>query len=442
MAATSLQERVMIQELAEAGFTDRRIAQQMGRSIHTVRKWRRKGQHQGRAGLISRMGRPARGALSSFSAKTADTLRRWREAHPGWGALTLQAELRRHPAFQGKPIPSEAVITRWLKQEDFSRPYEKHQELPTEPARPAQACHEEWELDARGWERIPEVGVISLLDVNDVFSKAKLISYPCWLGAKRATRHPTTEDYQLVLRLAFSEWGLPDRLAVDHESPFYDSHNKSPFPTRFHLWLVALGVELSFGRMGQATDQAMTERSHQTWQHQVLDGQHFPAQERLRQALQERRTFLNEHLPCRTLGHRPPLLAHPQARRPRRPYRPEWEAEQLDLSRVYAFLSRGRWFRKGSNVGTLSLGGHVYILGSAWREKEVEITFDAHDQKLVFTAPDGMEKRLPPRGLTVQDLMGELGALSALPEFQLALPFTWNEWRQMQSCALLSGTTL
>lgn len=442
MAATNLRERVIIQDLTRAGLSDRQISQQVGRSIHTVRKWRRKVKCQGKAGLMSKMGRPARGALSTFSEEIVATLRRWRDGHPGWGAKTLRAELKRQTSFVTKPLPSEATITRWLKQEGFSRSYEKHQALPSRPASPAQACHEEWELDARGWEVIPEVGVISLININDVFSKVKLISYPGWLGAKRANRHLATEDYQLALRLAFSEWGLPDRLAVDHESPFYDSHNKSPFPTRFHLWLIALGIELTFGRMGQPTDQGMTERSHQTWQHQVLDGQSFPSQESLRKALQERCIFLNEHLPCRTLGNRPPLLAHPEARQPRRSYRPEWEAEQLDLAQVHAFLSQGCWYRKASNVGTLSLGGHVYILGRNWHAKEVEIVFDPADQNLVFRAPDAVVKRLPIQELSVRNLMGELGTLFALPEFQLALPFSWSDWRRLQSCVLLCDTTL
>ena len=122
----------------------------------------------------------------------------------------MRAELQHNEAFSGKRIPSQAVIARWLKQEGMSRRYERHQALPAVCVSPANACHEEWEMDARGYQRIPDVGVVALINVNDVFSKVKVLSYPCWLGKQRASRHPTTEDYQLVLRLAFTEWGLPD----------------------------------------------------------------------------------------------------------------------------------------------------------------------------------------------------------------------------------------
>ncbi len=439
MSNTTLQDRVMIGELAKAGYSDRQIAERVGWSVPTVRKWRRKGQ-QGRTGLSSRRGRPVSGALSTFPKAIGDALRAWREAHPGWGPKTLRAELEREPTLAGQSLPSRSSIARWLQESGLSRAYQKHRELPHSTASPAQAAHEEWEMDARGHQRVPEVGVTALINVNDVFSKVKLMSYPCWLGKQRATRHPTTEDYQLVLRLTFAEWGLPDRLAVDHDSVFYDNTSKSPFPTRFHLWLLALGVALTFGRKNRPTDQALTERSHQTWDHQVLQGQTFPHQTALWLALMDRRPFLNEHLPCATLGELPPLVAYPQARTPRRLYRPEWENELLDLSRVYAYLAEGRWFRKGSAAGTVSLGGQIYYLGKQWARQEVEITFDPLDQHLLFALADNVLKRLPIQGLTLPHLMGELDPLVRLPLFQLALPFSWEDWRVIRLCETLGDT--
>ena len=114
------------------------------------------------------------------------------------------------------------------------------------------------------------------------------MSYPCWLGEQRASRHPNTADYQLVFRLAASEWGLPDRLAVDRDSVFYDNTAKSPFPTRFHLWLLALEIDLVLGTPGRPTERGTTERSHQTWAQQVLQGATFANWQALWQALEER----------------------------------------------------------------------------------------------------------------------------------------------------------
>jgi transposase len=438
MANTSLRERVMIRELSEDGFGDRQIGLLLQLSLHTVRKWRRRLAKDGKAGLNSRMGRPRCGAMGTYPEAMRELVRRWRGEHPGWGPKTLSAELHRWGGFQGHPIASRSAIVRFLKQEGLAKKYEKHVELPGRDLSPTQACHEEWEMDARGQERLAGLGIISLIQVNDVFSRTKLISYPCWLGDQRLVRYPATEDYQLILRLAFTEWGLPDRLAVDRAHVFYDAQGKSPFPTRFHLWLLALGVEVTFGRPGQPRDQAVTERSHQTWWHQLVEGQTFADYAALRTALAQRRGFLNENLPCETLANLPPLVAHPQARVPRRIYRPEWEADLIDLERVYAYLSRCHWFRRVSKVGTVSLSRHNYSLGKAWYACEVEVNFDPQDLCFVFHAPPRPDKRLPLRWLSVQSLMGEAGAVANLPAFQLALPISWDDWRTLQTRQLLS----
>ena len=141
MSATTLEERVMMQELTQSGMSDRCIAQQMGWSISTVRKWRRQGQRYGHAGLVSRMGRPVKGAMSTFDREFERTLRSWRTAQPGWGPKTLHTELVCDPFYGGKRVPSISTITRWLKQEGFSRPYEKRQDLPEVSVSPAQFCH-------------------------------------------------------------------------------------------------------------------------------------------------------------------------------------------------------------------------------------------------------------------------------------------------------------
>ena len=439
---TTLQDRATIDQLAQLGYTDSQIAVEVCWKVRTVRKWRRRAQREGRKGMASKMGRPATGALSSYPSRLRETLRAWRIGHPGWGPKTLLTELEGDESFKGQRLPSLSGIANFLKEQDLTRTYERHSELPQPESQAASAPHEEWEMDSRGQEYVPDVGVIALIDLSDEFSKVKVISYPCLVGQKRATRRPRTEDYQLVLRLAFTEWGLPDRIAVDHDSVFYDNTCKSPFPTRFHLWLLALGVDLAFGRPGQPTDQATVERSHQTWAWQALEGQTFADWDRVRAYLEQRRHFLNYRLPCRTLGDLPPLVAHPEALQPCRLYRPEWEMELLDLSRVYAYLSEGQWFRQVSQVGTVSLGRQTYGLGVTWSRESVEVTFDPADRQLVFRSADGkQEKRLPLQGVSTTDLMGEMGPLVNLDHFQLALPFTWDEWRVTRLCETLGGTT-
>lgn len=438
MSTTSLEDRTTIVTLAKAGHSDTNIAERTGWSVSTVRKWRRRGAKQGQAGLRSKMGRPATGAMSTFSSEIEKTLRRWRNSWPGRGPQTLRTDLEREEAWREERLPSRTTIARWLKEADLTRPYERHQDLPQSTTATAKAPHQEWELDARGYGKVAGVGVVALLNMNDRLSRVKILSYPCWLGKQRASRHPTTEDYQVAIRLAASEWGLPDRLFVDRDSVFYDNGSKSPFPTRLHLWLLALGVELVIGPPHLPQKRGITERSHQTWYGQVLQGQTFVSWDELYLVLERRRRFLNEYLPCASLQGKPPLVAYPQARIPRREYRPEWETDRMNLKRIYAYLAQGRWFRKGSNVGAFSLGDLRYSLGKDWIGKDAEITFDLIDRHLIFRSPEIDEpRRLPIKGITKMALIGELGSLAGLDHFQLALPFTWNQWRVLR----LSETT-
>ena len=426
---TSLAERIDIVESSAAGEEAWRISRRIGWRESTVRKWRNRGRKLGRAGLVSPMGRPAKGALSSFPEEVSATLWRWRQGHPGWGPVTLRQELEEHPAFAGQKLPAPARIGRFLKEKGLTKKYERHQELPPEE-KPVGLPHQVWEMDAQGYQFIPGVGQVSLINLNDRGSHVRLISYPCWLGHQRVERHANTGDYQTALRLAFVDWGLPQALQVDHESVFYDNKSKSPFPTRLHLWLVALGVTLHFGRHGRATDQGMTERSHQLWQSQVVQGATFANWQALYDALDQRRDFLNTRLPCASLDDQPPLVAYPQAHHSARPYRLEWEAELLHLERIDAYLARGRWFRRIADNGTISLGSTVYYVGRQWKQQQIEVTFDPHSRQFCCVdAAAHLLNTLPLQGISLESLMGDVFPLVHFPVFQLALPFTWEEQR-------------
>jgi hypothetical protein len=268
--------------------------------------------------------------------------------------------------------------------------------------------------------------MVTLINLNDRFTHARLLSYPCWLGQSRVERHANTEDYQACLRLAFMQWGLPEAIQLDHESVFYDNTSRSPFPTRFHLWLTALGVSMTLIRVHQPKDQGMTERSHQLWHQQVVQGHTFADWSALYSALENRRSFLNYNLPCRTLGDRPPLVAYPEATHAGIHYYLDAEAEMLDLDRVFRYLALGHWFRRISQSGTLSLGRQIYCLGTEWKRQQAEINFDAdlHQLRFFNEAGDLISAR-PIKGITKEALMGDIADLSLLPAFQMMLPLDW-----------------
>ena len=435
---TNLAERVEIAERWKAGQTDPQIAKVLERPVATIRKWRRRNQHQGREGLSSRMGRPATGALGQSPEEVSQEIFRMRKAHPGWGPLTILTELQQKAQFAEKRLPSRSRIAAYLKQEELVKRDERHHKLPEPKPKKVERPHQEWEVDAQGKMTVDGIGSASIVNILDVFSHVMIGSLPCL-----RTTHANTQDHQLLLRRAFVRYGLPELISLDHDSVFYDNQTASPFPTGLHLWLIGLGIEVRFIHKPPPAEHARIERTHQTLTQQAVIGQTFADVADLQIMLTGRISFLNTHYPSRSLQGQAPLTAFPQANQPQRPYRLEWEKEQLDMQRIYHYLAQGRWFRLTSTVGMFSLGAHRYNAGTKFAKQTLEITFDPQTYQLVCLPEKTTQTfRLAAKGLTQEALMGELDPLTAIPAYQLALPFSRQAWREMMLCQDLSDTTL
>jgi transposase InsO family protein len=433
---TSLQERIEIVERAAVGHTDAAIATMLGCSQWTVRKWRRIGEQQGVASLTSGPGRPPVGLLGTIPACLRETIRRLREDHPGWGPDTILATLRADPRWDSPSLPARTQVAAFLKEAGLTRRYQRRSRLPQPQSVPADEPHVLWQLDAQGVTMVAGVGKVNLINGVDVVSRMKVESYP-----SVGTTNPPTEDYFLALRHAFLTYGLPERISLDHGTVFFDNTTTSPFPTRLHLWLVALGVDVSFIRPRRPTDHAIVERTHQTMARQALDGQSWTDQQALWAALDERREILNTHVPTHAFDGRTPLQAHPTARHSGRQYRPEWEKELLDIDRVYRYLAGCRWFRQIKPNGRIKIGGYQYYLGRRLAGAAVEVTFD-HETGMLLCQPENkpIAVAVPIQGLTIAELMGEFAGIIRLPVYQLALPFSAIAHRQQSYAASFTGT--
>ena len=82
-------------------------------------------------------------------------------------------------------------------------------------------------------------------------------------------------------------------------------------------------------------------------------------------------------------------------------------------------------------------------LRTSLRNQMLELHFDAEQGRFLGQlAGNEITITFAPQGLTKTDLMGELGYLLSLPVYQLALPFTYEAWRQLEYTRVLAGTTL
>ena len=419
--------------------TNRQIAEETGWSIWAIRKWRRAYRKRGEIGLASVMGRPKTGVLSSYCPALGGEIEKMRRVHPGWGPVTLVEELALNPSWFGVDLPSRARVAAFLKAKDLVRRYERHAKITSSKSEPALQAHDEWEMDAQGAQEVNGLGKVSIVNIADVVSRLKVESYPHLLGSTKLG----WQDYQLVLRCAFVQYGLPKTITLDHDSAFFDNTSASPFPSHLHLWLVGLGINVVFIVKKPPLQHAQIERLHQTLTAQTITGQTWNSQSDLWHGLHQRRDFLNTVYPSRTLLYQAPLEAFPEASYSDRPYRPEWEAKLLDLQRIYTFLAQGTWFRETSLHGEFWLGLRRYNAGTLSARTTQEVTFDPDALEFISkTTGTDRTHRFAAKGITKMDLMGELDPFSRMPSYQLALPLSMETWRKNHLAQLVRGTTL
>lgn len=416
---TDLSTREMIHTLRKQGVSCSLIAEQLGLGLSLVKKWSSKTQ-QGDFG--GSMGRPVVGALGSFSPDLVKRVKSLRRTHSGWGPYFLRRELLEE-GYPSSELPSCVSIARYLREQGLARSYQRRGGVLLPNLPPVEAPHDCWQMDAKGTHKIDSIGHIGLINLKDWHSQIHLISYPALVSGAKG--HCTTEDYQTALRACFVQYGLPKAIQVDHESVFINNTQASPFPTRLHLWLTALGIHLCFSRLHQPTDQAMVERSHQTIFQQALANQSFENWDQCINELERRRKILNEEAPCASLGGVAPLVRYPQAAVPRRPFDISREEAYLDLERVYELLASGSWRRKVSKDKTVSIADEVFYLKEATPLTRVEITFDPNRKQLCFTHDKEREVAAKSfQRLAKEQLMGK--PIQQPPKLQLSIPFTYT----------------
>jgi len=361
------------------------------------------------------LGRPTKGALSSFSQKIVNTIRSLRNAHPGWGAITIYTELIEVYNYSVEEVPQVASINRYLKEQGYIKIYESSGDQPKSNNcdKKAKKPHDLWEMDAKGTVKVGGVGYQAIINIKDIKSKVHCMIFP--IKVKNAKTQPSTRHYYWTLRLAFLEWGLPKRIQVDKDSVFYDNQSKSPFPKLLHLWLVGLGVELCFIDQPPPYKNATVERSHQTAMNQIIVGQHYQCWKQLFQYCHTRRQMMNEKLPNRSLQKKAALQAFPKAKHSARFYSIEKEEESIDQKAIFKYLAKYIWYRKVSNVKTISLGGIIYYLSKAKPKTQLEIKFCNRAKKLVFRNDnEQIIAKIPIKGLSIQQIMGSNKPLKSM----------------------------
>ena len=197
-------------------------------------------------------------------------------------------------------------------------------------------------------------------------------------------------DVREQLRSSFSRWGLPGRFRVDNGAPW---GSKGDWPSELALWLIGLGVEMTWNTPNRPQENGVVERSQGTadrW----CEPWTCDSPEELQARLERMDRIQREVYPYR--GRLSRLACHPGLAHSGRPYAPESEASLWDWGRVAAHLSGRVAIRRVNPNGMVSIYNRGRYVGKVHRGKEVYVTFDPETNEWVFSDPSGRELRHKP----------------------------------------------
>lgn len=406
---TTFAERDQFVQLHQAGLSYAEIAQRCGWSRETVRQHCRTFRRAGAAGLrLKRPGPVASGLLSTFAPLVRFAALRLKREHPAWGPAVILDELGQRSSTRDLALPHVSQLAAYFQQfgARLIQP-RRHLQLPLPvPQAPGISKPLLFQLDMQERLSLPGVGYFNVLEIRA----------PQWGITVGCSAHPAGEhvwehkvsqaEARTDCRQTFAHWGLPDVLQTDRDKVLVAS-GEYPFPSWFTLWLVGLGIEHRL--IQRVIQNGSVERSHRTFDKQMLSGVQCADWPAFHTHIAAELVRLNERLPSRAKACRGqiPLVAHPEARTPRRPYQAAQEAQLFDMQRIYTYLAGGRWVRQASTHGQLKFADLAWNAGRRFEDQPVVITFTADSHEFVISAVDGREiKRMPSDWITEAAIRG------------------------------------
>ena len=189
------------------------------------------------------------------------------------------------------------------------------------------------------------------------------------------------------MRRAFGRWGRSERFRVDNGVPW---GSRGDLPTDLALWLIGLGVEVTWNPPRRPQDNGVVERSQGTakrWAEPHACGSTAELQRRL----EEMDGIQRREYP--SVRGRSRSEAFPQLAHSGRSYSRAWEHAHWDLAAVAAHLAGYAVRRRVDKSGLVSLYNRNHYVGVIHQRKIVYIMFDPETQEWIFADEEGRELR-------------------------------------------------
>ena len=199
--------------------------------------------------------------------------------------------------------------------------------------------------------------------------------------------HVPVCQVQASLRSWFSQWGCPGVLQVDNGHPW---GSRRDLPPVLALWLLGLGVDLTWIKPRHPQDNGVIENSHGTGQHWVESVQCRTWEEVQPRADEEDR-LQREAYPL--ADGRSRWATYPWLRHSGRGYSANWEALVWCLDPVLAWLASRRFWRQVDRQGRISVYGWNRLVDKGQAGEEVALQLLVESREWVVYDDAGNEVR-------------------------------------------------
>jgi transposase InsO family protein len=290
----------------QPGCNRRELCRRFQISPQTGYKWLARHTAEGVQGLADRSRRP-----QASPAQTAPSIEQavvaLRGQHPAWGGRKIS---RRLHDLGLSPVPAPSTVTSILHRYGLVTPQASALATPWQRFE-HDAPNDLWQMDFKGYFTTRDGKSCSPLTVLDDHSRFNVVLRAC---------HSTRSDIvQQHLREAFGRYGLPWRINTDNGSP-WGSPTQPGQLTGLAVWLIRLGVRLSYSQPAHPQTNGKDERFHRTLKAEVLAGRSFASCRHVQQALNAWRTVYNQQRPHQALAMATPITRYQPSQRslPRR----------------------------------------------------------------------------------------------------------------------------
>lgn len=347
----------------------RDLCRRFGISPQTGYKWLKRHEAHGESGLQDRSRRP-RSSPKQTEASLAAEVVAVREEHPAWGGRKISRVLDKRIA------PS--TVTNVLHRHDLITP--QASEAARQWTRFEHAAPNDlWQMDFKGDFQTLQ-GRCYPLTVIDDHSRFNLVIQSC-----ACQRGALVQEH---LSEVFRRYGLPARINTDNGVPWGAPRHPGEL-TPLGIWLVTLGIRLSFSRPGHPQTNGKDERFHRSLKAEVLKGRLYRSLEEVQSAFDHWREIYNFLRPHDALDLEVPISRYQVSSHAFPESLPQIEYGPDDIL-VKPYDSQFR-FRKRSFRIAKALGGHTVALRPSTKGDGLFDVYFGHQKvrTIDFNNPDG-----------------------------------------------------